>query len=76
MAQPQMNTQLNITVLKAGDPEKLGALLRAAVELQDKVVEQTVPRGYRCVECYCDDGGHEQTCSMSGQPRTLVSNAT
>jgi hypothetical protein len=58
---------LQITITKAGDPEKLGALFKAALDAQDfpePAERLVVPDGYRCVECYADDGGHESGCSV------------
>lgn len=55
---------LHITINKAGDPEKLAALVNAAIAVNEPRTEKIVPEGYRCVECYRDDGGHDKTCSV------------
>jgi hypothetical protein len=59
------DAELHIIVKNAGDPEKLGALLNAAIEMKtgSAPVRVVIPTGYRCVECYRDDGRHETTCS-------------
>lgn len=59
-----MEAALHITINRAGDPEKLGALLKAAMDVQETPTKYRVPDGYRCVECYADDGGHEGGCSI------------
>lgn len=56
-------TALHIIVEKAGDPEKLGALVKAAIETQETLTKTVVPNGYRCVECYANNGSHEPNCS-------------
>lgn len=65
-----MEAALHITINKAGDPEKLGALLKAAMDVQESPIKFVVPTGYRCVECYADDGGHEGGCSIGIQAAT------
>lgn len=61
------DAELHIIIRQAGDPEKLGALLNAAIAMQEeaKPVKARVPTGYRCIECYAADGGHESSCSMA-----------
>lgn len=60
------DAELHIVIKQAGDPEKLGALLKAAIDLktQERPVRTVIPTGYKCIECYRDDGGHDPMCSM------------
>lgn len=58
------DAELHIIIKQAGDPEKLGALLNAALELKERPVRTVIPTGYKCIECYRDDGGHDPMCSM------------
>ena len=45
--------------------EKLDKLLNEAIALKDDgQIRAIVPTGYKCVECYSDDGGHSVTCSV------------
>lgn len=56
---------LQINIARAGDPEKLGALLKAALAAQETPPpREVVPMGYRCQECWAADGGHERSCSI------------
>lgn len=66
----ETQTALHITINKAGDPEKLGELLKAAMAAQEKKVMKIVPKGYHCVECYSDDGGHTSRCSIGAEVMT------
>lgn len=64
-----MEAALHITINRAGDPEKLGALLKAAMDAQERPERIVVPVGYKCVECYRDDGGHESGCQVEAMAR-------
>jgi hypothetical protein len=62
-----MPTELHIIIQDAPDVEELGRLLKQVVGMdrQDKPKPETVvPKGYKCVECYHDDGGHAGGCSI------------
>lgn len=59
------DAELHIVIKNAGDPESLGALVNAAVAARKKEVQIVVPVGYRCDECYRNDGNHDTGCSMN-----------
>lgn len=59
------DAELHIHCHNPIDTDKLSGLLNAAVEAKGSTeVKVVVPEGYRCVECYDDDGGHSETCSI------------
>lgn len=66
------DTELHIIIKEAGDVGQLNDLLNAAMAMNTKPVQErvVVPNGYRCVECYSDDGKHTPTCSLSGRAAT------
>ena len=58
------DTELHIHIPGPFDVGKLDSLMNAAMSLLDHEVKQVVPIGYKCIECYADDGSHETTCSI------------
>lgn len=57
--------ELHINVSGAGKPEAVATLLRDAMAMSEPEIRTVIPPGYRCIECYKDDGTHETTCQFS-----------
>lgn len=60
--------ELHINVSGAGKPEAVSKLVQDAMDLREPQIRTVIPAGYRCVECYQDDGGHGATCSLRLSP--------
>jgi hypothetical protein len=58
------DAELHIIVKDAGDVKQLAALLDAAMALKGAETRVVVPDGYRCVECFSNDGGHSSECRL------------
>jgi hypothetical protein len=59
------DAELHIHINNPVDMQQLSDLLNTAIAAKDDGQEKlVVPTGYRCVECYSDDGGHKSTCSI------------
>lgn len=62
------DVELHINVSGAGKPEEVAKLVQTAMDMRATPTRTIIPTGYRCVECYKDDGSHETTCDFYTAP--------
>ena len=58
------DVELHINVSGAGKPEQIAKLVQDAMALREPEIQTVIPPGYRCSECWCNDGGHEPSCDF------------
>jgi hypothetical protein len=60
-----MTLQINVSGLDK--PEQIATLVRDAMAMSAPETRTIVPAGYRCIECYQDDGTHTPSCQFRQQ---------
>lgn len=56
--------ELHINISGAGKPDQVSKIVQAAMDMREPETRTVVPAGYRCAECWRDDGQHEPTCEF------------